>query len=289
VSEMHTDAAASALVSGDAAERAECEAQWAGCEFCKQEVAEFCETVADLSLLTEATPPRRLRAKVLAATQDLPQLPAVNGADGRADTVTSQIRRTSADPQTRPSGPRRAVPGWESDEPESPSVNDLELRRQRRRGRILSGLVAAMLLVAVGLGGVIYTLVQQVQQREAQIAQRFSEEQVVRAEDARVVVAAASVGGRCTMVVSKKMNRALYLGTNMPDPGQGKQYQLWMGTGTQQDPSYVLDNPVPNVRPWRQLFRGNVAGADFLAVSIETQGSTPAAPTEIVAFAELPA
>src|SRR3712207_6647519 len=155
---MHADAAAYALVSLDAAELAEFEAHLASCEFCQQEVAEFCETVADLSLLTEATPPRRLRAKVLAATQDLSQLPAVNGADGRADTVTSQIRRTSADPQTRPSGPRRAVPGWESDEPESPSVNDLELRRQRRRSRILSGLVAAMLIVAVGLGGVIYTL-----------------------------------------------------------------------------------------------------------------------------------
>ena len=284
---MHLDAAAYALVSLDDAEAAEFEAHLATCAFCQQEVAEFCDTAAELSLLSEATPPRRLRGKVLALSQTLLQLPPEDNTD-RLGTPTSLNGHTSADMPIRPPGPRRALPGWEiSDEPEPRPVAELELRRQRRRSRILSGLVAALLIATVGAGGVIYTLVQQVHQRDEAVAQRFKEEQVVRAEDARVVVAPASVGGRCTMVVSEKMNRALYLGTNMPDPGQGKQYQLWTGTGTQQDPTYVLDNPVPNVRPWRQLFRGDVAKADFLVVSVEAQGSTPAAPTEIVALTEL--
>jgi hypothetical protein len=173
-------------------------------------------------------------------------------------------------------------------------VDELELRRQRRRSRILRGLVAAMLIVAVGLGGVIYTLVQQrradVAERQAEVAQKTFEEQLLRAEDVRVVVAPTlQGGGRCTFIVSKKLNRALYLGTNMPDPGQGRHYQLWTVTGTRSKIDPTLDNPVPSVRPWRQFFRGDVAQADFLAVSIEQDGSTPVVPTsdQIVVLAPL--
>jgi hypothetical protein len=97
-------------------------------------------------------------------------------------------------------------------------------------------------------------------------------------------------GGRCTFMVSRKLNRALYLGTGMPDPGQGRHYQLWTATGTVSKPVPALDNAVPNVRPWRQYFGGNVAQADLLAVSIEPDGTTPVAPTpnQIVVLAELP-
>jgi anti-sigma factor RsiW len=283
---MHQNTAAYALVSLDAPEVAAFEAHLATCEFCQREVAEFCEIAAELSLLTETTPPRRLRGRVLSVTETLAQLPPEGTLNGQVSPPMPAVRPMESG--ARPTGPRRAMPGWEiPDEPDSPAVDELALRRQRRRSRILSGVAAAMLIVAVGLGGVVYTLAQQVQQRDAAIAQRFREEQVVRAEDAKVIVAPAAVGGRCNMVVSKKMNRAVYFGTNMPDPGPGKQYQLWIGTGTDQNRTYVLDNPVPNTRPWRQVFRGNIAGADVLAVSIEAQGSAPTTPTEIVAVAPL--
>ena len=294
---MHENAPAYALVSLDAAELTEFEAHLAICEFCKQEVAEFCETAAQLSLLTQATPPPSLRPNVLAVIQELPQLPAEREVYERNGTPATPSRRTSRDTRTRPTGPRRALPGSEiSDEPDSPPlVDELELRRQRRRSRILRGLVAAMLIVTVGFGGVIYTLVQQrqaqVAQRQAEVAQRQAEEQLLRAEDVRVVVAPTlQGGGRCTFIVSKKLNRALYLGTNMPDPGPGRHYQLWTATGTLSNNDPELDNPVPNVRPWKQFFRGNVAEADFLAVSIEPDGSTPDVPTadQIVARAQLP-
>jgi hypothetical protein len=294
---MHEDAAGYALTSLDAAEMAEFEAHLATCEFCQQEVAEFSKTAADLSLLTQATPPPRLRSNVLAAIQTVPQLPADDEAGERRGMPASPSGGTSTDMRIRPTGPRRAMPGsWIPDEPDSPRVVDeLQLRRQRRRRRILGGLIAAMLIVTVGLGGVIYTLVQQrnaeVAERQAEVAQKTFEEQLLRAEDVRVVVAPTlQGGGRCTFIVSKKLNRALYLGTNMPDPGQGRHYQLWTVTGTRSNNNPELDNPVPNVRPWRQFFRGDVAQADFLAVSIEADGSTPAVPTsdQIVVLAQLP-
>lgn len=288
---MHENAAGYALAALDAAELAEFEVHLATCDLCQRAVAEFSRTAAALSLLTQATPPSRLRQNVLSVIQNVPQLPAVDQPDERPGTPATTGGRRSIDGQTRPTGPRRALPDSEiSDELETSPVDELELRRQRRRNRILRGLVAAMLIVVVGLGGVIYTLVQQ--QRQAEVAAKPAyEEQLLRAPDARIVVTPTlQGGGRCTFIVSRKLNRALYLGTEMPDPGQGRRYQLWTATGTRSDLDPQLDNPVPNARPWRQFFGGDVAQADFLAVSIERDGSTPDAPTpdQIVAVAEVP-
>jgi hypothetical protein len=288
---MHENAAAYALAAMDAGELAEFEVHLATCDFCQRAVAEFSKTAAVLSLLNQATPPVSLRQNVLGVIQKVPQLPAEDQARERPGTPAAPIRHRSTDTGTPPTGPRRALPDSViPDEPETPPVDELELRRQRRRNRIMRGLVAAMLIVVVGLGGVIYTLVQE--QRRAEVAAKPAfEEQLLRAEDARIVVAPTlQGGGRCTFIISRKLNRALYLGTNMPDPGQGRRYQLWTATGTRSDIDPQLDNPVPNVRPWRQFFRGDIAQADFLAVSIEREGSTPDAPTadQIVALAEVP-
>jgi anti-sigma factor RsiW len=285
MSATHDDAAAYALVSLDAAEMAEFEAHLATCEFCQQEVAEFSNSIAELSLLTQASPPPTLRSKVLAAIQNVPQLPAEREANGKAGTPPNghMVMET----RSLPGVPRRALPGsWIPDEPEPTGVDELKLRRQRRRTRILGGLVAALLLVTVGLGGVIYNLAQQ---RQEQVAQQTFEQQLLRAEDARIVVTPTTVGGRCTFIVSRQLNRALYLGTNMPDPGQGKHYQLWTATGTETNLDPDLDNSVPGVRPWKQFFRGDVAQADFLAVSIEQDGTTPDVPTpdQVVVLAEI--
>jgi anti-sigma factor RsiW len=287
---MHADAAAYALTALDAAELAEFEVHLATCEFCQREVARFRNTAAKLSLLTQATPPARLRSNVLALIPTVPQLPAEDEAEGQLSTPVTPSRPGSTDTLTRPTGPRRAMPGSEiPDEPDTGRVDELELRRQKRWNRILRGLVAAILIITVGVGGVIYTVVQQ---RQAEVAAKAAfQEQLLRAPDAKVVVTPTlQGGGRCTFVVSRKLNRALYLGTEMPDPGQGRHYQLWTATGTVSDNNPVLDNPVPNVRPWRQYFRGNVAEADLLAVSIESDGSTPKTPTpdKIIAVAKLP-
>lgn len=285
---MHDDAAAYALTALDASELAEFEAHLVTCEFCQREVAKFRNTAAKLSLLSQATPPARLRSNVLAVVRNVPQLPAEDGADEQLSMPATLSRRRSTDTPTRPTGPRRAMP--DSEIPDEPDTEDeLEVRRQRRSNRILRGLVAAMLIILVGVGGVTYTVVQQ---RQAEVAAKAAfEEQLLRAEDVRVVVMPTlQGGGRCTFIVSRKLNRALYLGTQMPDPGQGRHYQLWTATGTVAKNDPVLDNAVPNVRPWRQYFGGNVAEADLLAVSIESDGTSPKEPTEgqIIAVAKVP-
>ena len=197
MTEMHENAAGYALAALDAAELAEFEVHLATCDLCQRAVAEFSRTAAALSLLTQATPPSRLRQNVLSVIQNVPQLPAADQPDERPGTPATTGGRRSIDGQTRPTGPRRALRTQRS---------PMSWRRARwtswscaatARNRILRGLVAAMLIVVVGLGGVIYTLVQQ--QRQAEVAAKPAyEEQLLRAEDARIVVSPTlQGGGRC--------------------------------------------------------------------------------------------
>lgn len=274
MTDLHESSGSYALNALDAAELDSYEEHLATCATCQSEVADFCEVAAELSLLNLATPPPSLRDDILAVIRTTPQLPAVPQPQPRTVSVGT---------------PRRAAPGSEvADEPEPPPVDELAVRRQRRRTRVLSGLVAAVLAMAVGLGGVVYTLVQE---RQAQIAAQSIEDDLLRAPDAKVVVTDADNGGRASFLVSRQQNRALFLGTGMPDPGEGQRYQLWTVTGNLEtgDIAPTLDNPVEDGGAERQqLFRGDVAGADALAVSIEQDGSTPTKPATIVVVAPLP-
>lgn len=298
MTELHEISGPYALHALDDADQAEFEAHLATCPACREEVVAFSETVAELALLSLATPPPTLRTKILDAIRTIPQLPA-DGAASRSLSPANGTRPTASANGSRPAadalrpvpltGPRRALPGSETpDEPEP--VDELAARRQRRRTRVLSGLVAAMLALAVGLGGVVYTLVQE---RQAQIAQITLEDELYAAPDATTATLDLEGGGQVTFIASKGLNRALFLGTDLPDPGADLRYQLWTGTGVPAADggitSVVRDNQVADPDSGvKVFFTGNVAGSDFLAVNVEPAGSTPPAPTNaVLAAAEI--
>ena len=141
-----------------------------------------------------------------------------------------------------------------------------------------------MLALAVGLGGVVYNLVQQ---RQAQVAQITLEEQLYAAPDARTITVPLEAGGQVTFIASKQLDRALFIGTDLPDPGPDNRYQLWTGTG---DPTVengitgvARDNQVADTDAGAKVFfSGPITTADFLAVNVERVGSTPDAPTNAV-------
>ena len=112
--ELHTLVAAYALDALDGAERAEFELHLAGCDDCRNELAEFGPVVAELAAATAATPPPALR-----------------------DAVLSRIGQVEQD---RP-----------ADVVEPAPVTDLAERRRRRfsAATVLSA-AAAVALVAVG-------------------------------------------------------------------------------------------------------------------------------------------
>jgi hypothetical protein len=269
VNVIHESTGCYALDALDEAELAQFEGHLAACLSCSHEVASFYEAAAELALLVEATPPPpALRDTIVSAVRTTPQLPA-------GETVQPT-------PHRHPAGPRRALVGSEGPEDwEALDADELALRRQSRRNRLLTGLVAAMLAVLVGLGGVVYTLVQQ---RQSQLAQVNLEKELYGAPDTQTVVVDVPGGGQATFVVSKQLNRALFIGTGLPDPGPDKRYQLWTMTG--QEPKWKTatsvsrDSEITDPGPGSKVFlRGDIAGADFLCINLEPLSNTTNKPT----------
>ena len=266
MSEIHDAAAAYALDALDATEQEEFELHLAGCADCLREVAELRETAADLVLSGSAPPPPpELRAAVLASIVGVEQLAPTPGR------------------------PRRAMASTEADEPETapvvaarggdPVVDELALRRASRRARVLSVLVAAVTVVALALGGVVYSLARQGQTppvAEPPVTQGPQvDPSLLAAPDAKIVRARVS-GVPASFVVSKSQNRAAFVSTDLPNPGVGNVYHLWTLKG---DTIVRPDRTFPVEDQGTQLFSGPVDDSTALAINVEPAGTTPDAPT----------
>ena len=146
-------------------------------------------------------------------------------------------------------------------------LDELAARRQRRTRRILTGLVAAALVLVVALGGWVSVLRSE-QQKQQVATQRVND--LLTAPDARVYATTLN-GSSVSFVVSKARDQAVFLGDDLPSPGAGKAYQLWM-IGTAITPNAVIDRG-GDVTQW--LEDGPLEGAKQLAVTIEpASGST---------------
>ena len=247
MSEIHGAVGAYVVNALDPDELEEFEAHLAVCPTCRQEVVEFGETAAELSLLASASPPpAALRGSILSAISEvrpLPPEPPVETAPSAptgngSQTITADLRH---------------------------AVDELALRRQQRRTRVLSVLVAAVVAAAVALGGVVYTLVQS---RQAQVAQQAAETELLTAPDVQTYTATMKDGGQISFVVSKSLDRALFIGKDLPAVGSDRTYQLWTLEGERAIP----DNVVAGGGDRQEFFRETLSGVTGLAVSIEAAG-----------------
>ena len=85
----------------------------------------------------------------------------------------------------------------------------------------------------------------------------------------------------------RELNRALFIGTDLPDPGRDKRYQLWTMNGP--EPKWVESPPAspgtprsptpPRAPAVRVFFSGDIAAADFLCVSVEPKDNLTDKPT----------
>jgi anti-sigma-K factor RskA len=233
----------------DPDELEEFEAHLAVCPTCRQEVVEFGETAAELSLLASVPPPAALRGSILSAISEVRPLPPEPPAE------TAQAEPTGNGTQTITADIRHAI-------------DELALRRQQRRTRVLSVLVAAVVAAAVALGGVVYTLVQS---RQAQVAQQAAETELLTAPDVQTYTATMKDGGQISFVVSRSLNRALFIGKDLPAVGSDQTYQLWTLEGERPIP----DNLVAGGGDRKEFFRETLSGVTSLAVSIEAAGGAP--------------
>ena len=296
MSEVHSAVGSYVVNALDGTELDEFEAHLAVCETCSREIREFSETAAELALLVAAGPPPSLRSSILASIKEVRPLPPEVPLAEAPPIEEPASPATPSAPQTRrPGAPRRALvepeeglPFEEEDEgppieprsarPVVPPVDELALRRARRRARVLAAVVAAAMLVAVALGGWVYTLVKE---RQAQVAEAALETQLYSAPDVKIYPLRLPNGGQFSFVVSKSLNRALFVSNDLPAVDAGKAYQLWTIA-----PAPIPDRVIPGGGPRKQWFIGQITGTAALAITIENAAGAQV-PTPPVTAAEL--
>lgn len=179
------------------------EAHLRQCDECAHEVRGFLETTATLAEAVAEEPPAGLRARLLAAAHESPQMPA---ASAPVETV----------PNALPS-----------------------LRRPARRGWPPS-LAAACTVVAVAMG--LYGLHAQHELAGVRAHERAISA-VLSASDARQVSASVSTGGSGTLVVSLSRGDAVLLPAGLHSPPSGKAYELWLTDAGQIRPAGLFRTP----------------------------------------------
>ncbi len=246
MSEIHGAVGSYVINALDADELDEFEAHLAVCPTCTNEVVEFCETAAQLALLAAPTaPPPALRSSILSAISDVRPLPP----EAPAPPIEAL--------------PRRAVVPSAS---EPAPTDELALRRQRRRSRVLTLAVAAVTVVALSLGGWVFSLVQA---QQSQVASVSLETQLLNAPDLKVYSKTTANGGTASFLVSKSLNKAMLAAGGLPALDANHTYQAWTLQGSTVTPDALVAGGAPNA--W---MTGPVDASTQLAVTIEpNQGS----------------
>lgn len=259
------------------AEQAAFEHHLPGCPRCRAELADHAEVTVRLAEAVAQDPPPALRASVLEAIHNTRSLPAVLGGTpaggGGAPADTGTIFRTGP-AEAGFSGSTTGRPGAE--------IVSLDARRRHRHRRLLAAAAAAVLLPGVALGG--WSLGSQSEQRQQELLatqEQDRENRLLGAADVtthRIEVE----DGTATLLVSQEQDTALFVSTDLPDPGPGREYQLWL---------LQEDVPVPDVHftggQVRTWLNGEVADAAAVAMTVEPAGGSAAPTLPVVAATEI--
>ena len=92
------------------------------------------------------------------------------------------------------------------------------------------------MLAAVALGGVVHTG----QARQAQVAQQAAETELLTAPDVQTYSATMRDGGQISFVVSRSLDRAMFIGKDLPTIGADRTYQLWTLEGERPIPDNLV-------------------------------------------------
>lgn len=243
--DAHTLAAAYALGALDDDERKDFDAHLQTCEACRQEAAEFEATTARLAAAVAQSPPPAGKAQVMAAIDGVRQLPPRVPAPRAVPVLGGFLRR-------------RAVP-WA---------------------------LAASVAAAV-LGGVAVWQTQNGQELEQQA--RLAQQQldavsaVLAAPDARTAHGKAANGAVTTVVASDQQNQAVFTAANLPAPGAGKTYQLWLEHDGTMRPAGLIDHD------GTVILSGDPADAGAVGLTLEPDGGSPQPTTDPLLLMALPA
>ncbi|MDN5767804.1 MAG: anti-sigma factor [Humibacillus sp.] len=305
--EIHELSGAYAVDALDDVERARFERHLADCPACRDEVESLSVAAAELSV-TETAPPASLRAGVLSGIKLVRQLPPLTEEAGRAGTTTGTTIDTMSSPDrgadldANPSdagGPSEppsdaaspVVPAAPLGDPAGDLAADdtdtggtvTPLSRGSRRSRATQGgrspwrgLVAAGAAAVLVIGG--FSIWRSVDSNKAP---QSASQQVLEAPDATKSVHDFPNGGSATIVRSASLGKAVLVGTDLPSPGPGKTYQLWLQS---KDSDFTSAGLVPGDGDQVVVLGGDAATAAGAGITIEPAGGSKQPTTEPLAL-----
>ncbi|KIF70664.1 anti-sigma factor [Streptomyces sp. AcH 505] len=246
--ELHTLTGAYALHALEPAERDAFERHLAECPACAQEVSELAATAARLGLAVSVTPPPAMKEQLL-----------------------RRIATERQDPPRVAPESRSGVAG--------------------RRGRALSRFaLAACLAVAAAFGGIAAWQHQQAQdaRAQAQSSQQRSEAlaSVLAAPDAKVTTGKLTDGATGTVVVSRNQDKAAFVAAGLPEPPNGKVYELWFNDGGKMRAAGLLS---PSAGSDAVLLSGTVGEASGMGITVEPAGGSDQPTSDPLALMNFPA
>ncbi len=239
--EIHELSGAYAVDALDDVEMARFERHLDDCSACRDEVESLGVAAAELSVIdtTASVPDSSADAgtppvvtTVLLGDSDSDQ----TGADATGGTVT---------PISQGSRRSRATQGG----------------RSAWRGLVAAGAAAVL---AIG-GFTIYRTV------SGDNAPQSASQQVLDASDATKSVHNFPNGGSATIVRSASLGKAVLVGTDLPPPGSGKTYQLWLQG---KDSAYTSAGLVPGSGNQVVVLSGDAGTAAGAGITIEPAGGS---------------
>ncbi|WP_248958632.1 anti-sigma factor [Sphaerisporangium perillae] len=241
-SDPHTLAGAYAMYAvEDADERRAFEEHLSRCPECEEEARGLRETAARLGVAVAQEPPPGLRDRVMAEIGLVRQLPPI------LDPASAPGRRAAA---------RRAW--WP---------------------RAATGLAAACLAVAVGLG-VVAVRANDALQQERLGGQRIAA--VLAAPDAKTVTRTAGQGAKGTLVVSRSQGQVVFFSSGLAALPESRTYQLWrIGPGGAVPDRLTRPDTEGRTPP---VVIGELGDATKIGVTVEPAGGSrqPSAPPLMV-------
>ncbi|MGW2089490.1 anti-sigma factor [Streptomyces sp. NPDC001880] len=260
--ELHTLTGAYALHALSDGERSDFERHLADCGPCAVEVHELSETATRLGLAVTGAPPRGLRDRVL--------------------------REITTVRQESPSGAGRhhcddAPAGGGSAAGRGAGGSGLG-------GRLPRFALAACLAAAVALGGTAVWQHRAAQdaRQEALAAQQRNERltQVLAAPDAEASSGTMKDGTKGTVVVSRSVDRAVFMASGIRQPPNGKVYQLWFDDRGTMRSAGMMKSPAAS---GAFLLDGPVDGASGVGITVEPAGGSARPTSAPLMLMEFPA
>ncbi|GGT50806.1 hypothetical protein GCM10010271_63790 [Streptomyces kurssanovii] len=228
-------------------EHADFERHLPGCPSCSEEVRELAATTGKLASAVAVVPPPVLKQRVMA--------------------------RVAAERQAPPVVPRQSRRGG------------------TRRGRALSRFALAASVAAAATFGSV-ALWQYQEARDARDAAQRTEGRaadlasVLAAPDAKAVSGGFAKGATGTVVVSRTLDKAAFLASGLPNPPEGKVYQLWFADGGSMRSAGLMD---VSGTTGAAVMEGPLDGASGIGITVEPAGGSAQPTSDPLALMTLPA